>query len=108
MSAKLEYLSMDFGDQMAHLSFHRANGVSLNDRIVHVGVNYRFGLPSILLSTDLTWAGTNRRTRAFVSGRAPLAISDCTEIGSSLHQGDTRWRLCGSTGSGARPPASSR
>jgi hypothetical protein len=55
-----------------------------------------------------TWAGTNRRTRAFVSGRAQLAISDCTEIGSSLHQGDTRWRLCGSTGSGARPPASSR
>jgi outer membrane immunogenic protein len=56
-SAKLEYLYTDFGSHMAYLNpvptgfTNRAGGVSLNENIVRVGINYHYDLPGLLLKT---------------------------------------------------------
>jgi outer membrane immunogenic protein len=58
-SAKLEYLYADFGGHTSYLNpvpagfLNRASGVTLNESIVRIGVNYHIDLPGILLSTVL-------------------------------------------------------
>jgi outer membrane immunogenic protein len=56
-SAKVEYLFADFGSHTPYLNpvpagfSNRANGVSLNENIVRVGINYHYDLPGLLLGT---------------------------------------------------------
>ena len=58
-SAKVEYLHADFGSHTAYLNpvpagfTNRAGGVSLNEDLVRVGVNYHYDLPGFLLRSIL-------------------------------------------------------
>lgn len=56
-SAKVEYLYADFGSHTSYLNpvpvgfTNRAGGVSLNENIVRVGINYHYDLPGLLLAS---------------------------------------------------------
>lgn len=58
-SAKLEYLHADFASHTSYLNpapagfTNRANGLTLNEDLVRVGVNYHYDLPGVLLRTIL-------------------------------------------------------
>jgi outer membrane immunogenic protein len=58
-SAKLEYIFADFRGNTAYLNpvpagfVNRAGGVTLDENIVRVGVNYHYDLPGLLLSSVL-------------------------------------------------------
>jgi outer membrane immunogenic protein len=58
-SAKVEYLYADFGSHTSYLNpvpagfTNRAGGVSLNENIVRVGINYHYDLPGLLARTFL-------------------------------------------------------
>jgi outer membrane immunogenic protein len=58
-SAKIEYLYTDFGSSTAYLNpvpagfVGRGGGVSFNENIVRVGINYQYDLPGALLGAML-------------------------------------------------------